>query len=196
MQPTRNMPERWKPVVGFEGIYEVSDQGGVRSIDRTIVCKDGRYIPAKGKMLAPFEDRHGYLRATLSRDGRSRKYFVHRLVLDAFVGPKQDGEETRHLDGDRANNFLCNLEYGTGSQNTLDKVKHGTHLQASRTHCPHGHLLEEPNLVKSQKALGWRSCLACARGRSYVSRNPHLAPQVKEICDRYHEEILSLGGAA
>lgn len=194
--------ETWKPVVGFEGSYEVSDKGRVRSLDRTIVRSDGVLLPRKGKMLSLEIDRHGYPRARPSEGGKNKPHPVHKLVLAAFVGPREEGMECRHLDGNPKNNYVANLAYGTASQNTLDQVRHGTHYLASRKRCPRGHVLEYPNLVGKGKKLGYRACLACQRATSYMYLKPHLSGRLKEISDQYYEKIMDqdqaghLGGAA
>lgn len=123
--------ERWKPVLGFEGAYEVSDFGRVRSCDRQAVyvrIVDGQPQKAtrlrRGTLLRPGTVKSGHQLVSLGR-GASR--LVHRLVLDAFVGPKPPGHEGCHGDGNPANNRLDNLRWGTRSDNVQDAVRHGTH---------------------------------------------------------------------
>lgn len=106
--------ERWLPVVGWEGLYEVSDFGRVRSI------KGGRSRPLKHEIL------NGYHRAALSRANSSKKIFVHRLVLSAFVGPCPEGMEACHNDGNRQNNAVSNLRWDTAKANSADRDRHGT----------------------------------------------------------------------
>lgn len=123
--------ENWKAVPGFEGLYEVSDKGRVRSLDRTIqkcVSRNGRVaqLRLRGRVLSPGCDTHGYLFVGLCSDGGRRSVLVHCLVLDAFVGPKRSGQECRHLGGNRTNNALSNLAWGTALENSLDKKRHGT----------------------------------------------------------------------
>lgn len=158
--------EHWKPVVGFEGLYEVSDHGRVRSLDR-MTARGLR----KGQMMKPFALDTGHLRVRLSRDGRGSGPLVHRLVLEAFVGPCPDGQEGCHSDGNPENNHVGNLRWATRSENQLDSVRHGTHQWARRTHCPRGHDLEHPNLVPSEYVKGTRSCLACSRAKSIARVN-------------------------
>lgn len=122
--------EIWKPVVGYEGLYEVSDQGRVRSLPRVVENK-GRWKRCKsrvhGRMLDPTQDDSGRLSVMLSRDGKARRYKVHRIVLNTFVGPRPPGMECRHFpDRDQKNNRLTNLSWGTHIENELDKVVHGT----------------------------------------------------------------------
>ena len=107
--------ENWKPVVGYEGLYEVSDQGRVRSVDR--ITRDGRRW--KGRVLSTNKVSTGYLRAVLSVDGKYNHVYVHRLVADAFVPNPQGKLEVNHKDGNKKNNVASNLEWVTHSENGL-----------------------------------------------------------------------------
>ena len=102
--------ERWLPVVGWEGLYEVSDLGNVRSLRR--VLKPGL--------------RKGYLAVTLWRDGKGQHWQVHRLVATAFIGPCPPGMETLHGPGGMFDNRPANLSFGTHRQNIQDKIRDGT----------------------------------------------------------------------
>ncbi len=122
--------ERWLPVVGFEEAYQVSDLGRVRSLDRQRAYRCFGYEGVRlfpGRLLGQRLDRHGYLVVALSLPGaklRLRK--VHILVLEAFSRPHVSGEQTRHLDGTRDNNRLSNLAWGTATENSDDRNRHGT----------------------------------------------------------------------
>ncbi|HUK73043.1 MAG TPA: NUMOD4 domain-containing protein [Streptosporangiaceae bacterium] len=109
--------EVWEPVPGWPG-YEVSDGGGVRSVDR--VLGDGR--SCGGEVLAQRRGRKGYLRVTLRDGARSWTADVHVLVMLTFKGQCPDGKEIRHL-GRQDDNRLVKLAYGTHSQNERDKRK-------------------------------------------------------------------------
>lgn len=102
--------ENWRPVVGYEGIYEVSDLGRVKRIKPEANTYNGRILT-----IATFK--RGYQYTTLLKQGKPRKHRIHRLVLAAFVGPIPEGYEVNHIDGNRANNSLSNLEYVTHSEN-------------------------------------------------------------------------------
>lgn len=125
--------ENWLPVVGYEGLYEVSDHGNVRSVDRTVEGRNGVSLPVKGRDLTLTADRYGYPTAHLYAPGvKPFTVKTHRLVLEAFVGPRPAGGVCRHLDGTRANNHISNLVWGTSAENAADMVLHGTRVIASQ----------------------------------------------------------------
>lgn len=119
---------KWKDVPGYEGLYEISDGGQVRTKKRTWFSGPEHRIArsVKTKLKAVQPDKNGYMRVTLSKKGKKRRVSVHTLVLNAFVGPAPAGQECRHLDGDNGNNKLDNLCWGTPKQNAADRKKHGT----------------------------------------------------------------------
>lgn len=160
--------ERWLKVPGYETLYEVSDLGRVRSVDRT-VCRGRTLVRLSGKPKAQKQHRDGYRVVGLSRDGAARSMSVHTLVAGAFLGPCPEGLEVRHLDGDPANNILSNLAYGTRAENMRDKARHGTHHNLAKTHCPQGHPYDEENTCRKN---GRRSCRACAREYARSRRTP------------------------
>jgi hypothetical protein len=117
------MTESWRPIPGYEGAYEASDLGNIRSLNR-ITDRGRRW---RGKVMTPTAMQNGYLIVTLWRDGKQRTRLVHRLVLMAFEGAPPHGTEGLHADADRANNALTNLSWGSHSENQYDQVRHGTH---------------------------------------------------------------------
>ena len=126
-----NSTEKWLPVVGYEGLYEVSDQGRIRSVDRFIIRSGkwkGHKYWLKGRLLL-FMNNKGYSRVGLRKNNKQKPHHVHRLVLESFLGPCPTGMECRHFpDNDRSNNNLCNLSWSTRKQNQADKNIHGTQL--------------------------------------------------------------------
>lgn len=113
------MKEKWRDVVGYERIYQVSDYGLVRRIGKG----SGTWV---GRILKANLDINGRSRTDLWKNGKRKTSKIHRLVLEAFVGPCPSGMVTRHLDGNPKNNKLNNLKWGTHSENTQDSIKHGT----------------------------------------------------------------------
>lgn len=122
------MTEIWKPVVGWEGLYEVSDRGRMRSVDRLTVFQIKGVSAtrfSRGKILKP-RMTGGYLRVNLCGSGGIIKHkMVHIAVLDAFIGPCPEGLQARHLDGNATNPRLGNLKWGTWEENAEDKRRHG-----------------------------------------------------------------------
>jgi hypothetical protein len=130
------MSERWVPVVGFEGRYEVSDLGRVRSLDRKIKCPTGRYGPRvvfrKGVIISDVRASKGYRQVKMTKNGEGTTRKVHVLVAAAFIGPRPEGHHVCHIDGDKTNNRPSNLYYGTPKENKADCLARGTHAHGSR----------------------------------------------------------------
>ena len=103
--------EDWRAVPGFEDLYEVSDLGRVKSLARLKRGRGNRMNPLRERILKATPC-YGYLQVGLSEDGQVTYKKVHALVLTAFVGPRPEGMESRHLNGDRRDNHLANLCWG------------------------------------------------------------------------------------
>ena len=116
------MYEVWRPVVGWEGLYEASSLGRVRSLPRE---RNGRAYG--GRLLtAVLNPRYYVVRLQDSGTGRSRSESVHALVAAAFLGPRPKGMVVRHGRGGRLDNSIANLSYGTQQENIYDKRRDGT----------------------------------------------------------------------
>lgn len=118
------MEEIWKPIVGWEGLYEVSNLGNVRSVDRYVMQRD--YVRfCKGKMLKPTLHKTNYYIVTLRNSGIQKVSKVHQLVMNTF-NPKPSNQklEINHIDGDKKNNRLENLEWCTHKENLQHASKH------------------------------------------------------------------------
>lgn len=116
------MSEIWKDVIGYEGLYRVSNAGNIKRI------ANGRGRCVAGSILRPIVDSRGYLVVNLHKMGRQRQMQIHTLVLEAFVGPRPQNLEACHNDGNKINPKLNNLRWDTHSANQLDAVAHGTHV--------------------------------------------------------------------
>lgn len=155
---TRVTSEEWRPVVGYEGLYEVSDYGRVRSLDRWVTRGSAHHVQP-GRVLRPGTTKGGHQLVALSVNGVATSLFVHRLVLAAFVGPCPDGMEGLHWDDDKLNNKLTNLRYGTRGDNLRDMVRNGRHWQAKKTHCKRGHEFTPENTFS--QGGNRRGCITC-----------------------------------
>ncbi len=111
------MKEIWKDIEGYEGYYQVSNLGNIRSLDRTIKRSDGVIHMRKGKAMAKRISTDGYVIAKLSMNGRSKSVGVHILVARHFIPNPNNYSEINHKDCNRKNNFVDNLEWCTHQQN-------------------------------------------------------------------------------
>lgn len=128
------MTEEWRDVVGWEGLYRVSNTGDVRSLDRTVAGKLGSTRVIKAKPVKHDVRKDGYHFVKLMCGNHTQHYYIHRMVLDAFVESQPDGMEACHNDGDRENNAVTNLRWDTRKNNHADKVRHGTQLVGADHH--------------------------------------------------------------
>lgn len=144
--------EEWRDVVGYEGLYEISDYGCVRSRHggkvRYMKCKKGK---------------NGYLRICLSKNGKGKTFLVHRLVYTVFNGTIAEGYEIDHIDGDKTNNNLRNLRAVTPRENQWNSVTRARYLEAMK------------KLPENQE---WRNNLREAAKRR--AENPHWLNNVRQ----------------
>ena len=152
--------ESWKPVLGWEGYYEVSDLGNVKTVARTAMRKNGSPIPVKERVLSQAADKQGRKIVCLKRGGSAKMRRVHTLVAEAFIEEVPEGKVVCHLDGNASNNKLSNLRVDTQSSNIYDSIEHGTHFNAGKTECPQGHEYTEENTTWYRNM---RYCRACRR---------------------------------
>lgn len=162
-RPPSALPnERWLPVAKYEGLYSISNFGRVRSEGRVVQKIDGTTQAVHARLLSAVPDRKGYLRVNLFRENIGATCYIHQLMMEAFVGPAPLGLLIRHLNGDQSDNRLPNLCYGTDSENQLDTVRHGTHHNSRKTHCPQHHPYTDENTYIHR---GRRRCRTCMRAR-------------------------------
>ena len=112
------MNEEWRPVVGYEGLYEVSSTGNVK----TVFERANGSLP---RLLKPYRPKGDYARTGLTKNGKVKMLYIHRLVARAFIGECPKGCEVNHIDHDRTNNHYFNLEYVTRKENIAWSMKAG-----------------------------------------------------------------------
>lgn len=127
--------ESWKPVVGYESRYEISDLGRVRSLPR-------------GNFLKHSSSGRGYASVKLSMSGVSKTCYVHHLVAEAFIGPRPAGLDICHNNGDIRDPRAVNLRYDTRNANMRDSLEHGTHRSVAHLKCRKGHDLTPENTYR------------------------------------------------
>lgn len=189
------MSEEWRDIPERSG-YQASSHGRIRSIDRQInvassASSSGYPRLVRGTVLRVWPDQQGYLQVRLGRNIHGK---VHLLVAQAFHGSRPPGAEACHNDGDHLNNRPENIRWDTPSSNKLDTVRHGTHVQARKTHCPRRHELTHPNLTVWGIRVGKRSCLACYKAASFLRR--HAGSDMQTESDRFYAELLGTSGKA
>lgn len=119
------MKEKWMPIKNYEGFYEVSDKGRVRSLDRYVNGKHKNKAFRKGRVLKPEKVQAGYYRVELQKNGFKKRLYVHRLVADSFIPNPHNKPQVNHINSMRDDNIVYNLEWVTPKENIIHGVEHG-----------------------------------------------------------------------
>ena len=146
-----NSNEQWRDVVGYEGVYQVSDHGRVKRVLQSKGTRPGLLKPSPSGQA-------GYPSVALWRNNKGKRVTVHRLVALAFLGDGV-GLEVCHRDDDNNNNHVSNLRWDTHSENHLDITRNGNRP----THCPRGHEYTPENSYITKK--GYKECKVCRKRR-------------------------------
>jgi RNA recognition motif-containing protein len=117
--------EIWKDIEGYEGYYQVSNLGQIKSLTREVKRLDSKKGFYKSKVLKLAKDQKGYLRVVLTKESKRKTFKVHRIVCNHFLFDSIEGKEINHLDGDKTNNAWYNLEVCSSSQNAIHAIKTG-----------------------------------------------------------------------
>lgn len=125
----------WATVAGYEGLYEVSDTGLIRSLNRNVPNSSKSFRPIPGRIIKPYVRPSGYHTVKLAKGRKKTSFYVHRLVTEAFHGKGSTGQEVLHRDGDKGSNCASNLSWGTRLENMADRNRLGESACGER----HGH---------------------------------------------------------
>ena len=117
--------EVWKDIVGYEGLYQVSNMGNVRSLVRYIDGINGGTVRYGGHRIKPMYSKKGYQTLRLSKNGKVKGFQVHRLVASAFIPNEECKPQVNHINGIKDDNRECNLEWCTNGENQLHAIKNG-----------------------------------------------------------------------
>ena len=176
---SKNQPEIWKSITGYENSHEISNHGRVRSIDRTII-RNNKPARLKGRILKHTLISGGYPSVMFKFYGS--RYYVHRLVAEHFIENTEDKSQINHKDGNKLNNYVDNLEWVTQSENMLHSFKHlghkkwmlgrrGKEVYNSRavigTHIKTGEILELECITEGYRKYGFSPSNVCACCRGY-----------------------------
>lgn len=164
--------EEWRPVVGFEGYYEVSNHGRVRTVEHYArKGHGGTRRLVKSRIRKAFPAYGGHLGLILSRGPERIRGRVHVMVALAFLGPRPEGLDVCHNNGNPTDNRVENLRYDTKSSNMYDKQKHGTDHYACRNHCSAGHEYTSDNTrIRVRDGHISRVCRQCEKEASVKKR--------------------------
>ena len=124
------MNEQWKDVSGYEGLYQVSNLGNVKALEREVLGKDGKIYHYKERILKSFYNDTGYLHVALHKNGKRKTCKVHRLVAQAFIPNPNNLPIINHRDENKSNNLYTNLEWCDHKYNT----NYGTRTERWREH--------------------------------------------------------------
>lgn len=116
--------ETFVEIIDYENLYQISDFGRVKSLKRVTISKNGRKYFIKEKILSPVNNQ-GYEQVTLSKNGKIKRFSVHRLVASAFIENPKNKKCVNHKDFNRSNNYKSNLEWSTYSENTIHAIENG-----------------------------------------------------------------------
>lgn len=171
------MSEEWRPVTGYEGLYEVSSWGQVKRVGKGRGTRTGILSPGKGHHLS----------VTLTKGGVQKRFLIHRLVAQAFIPNPKGDPWVLHWDDNPSNNKVANLRWGTPKQNSGDSKRNNR--RGVRESCPRGHRYTPENLVKyAFSKRGVKVCKACSRATDYArARGLEFDPSV---ADRKYLDVL------
>lgn len=181
------MTEIWRDIPKYEGYYQVSNLGKVKSVKRTIKYKDGRIYKYHSKILKPKKDTKGYLQVSFNVNGLKSNHRIHRLVAETFIGkPKGKLISVNHIDGVKTNNNLANLEWVTYSENTkkghelglFDKAVEKTRKRMLNNQYNSKSVVLEIKATNEQ--IKFNSARKASRAMGY--------------CENYFTQLLRIGG--
>lgn len=126
--------ENWKDIKGYEGLYQISDLGRVKSLERDVYCQNGIVRHIEEKILASSLDGGGYPLVHLCKNRKSKTILVHRLVAEAFIPNPENNPQVNHKDENPLNNFVENLEWCTARYNTNFGTRNERMIQNRRSY--------------------------------------------------------------
>lgn len=168
--------EEWKPVVGYEGLYEVSNYGRVKSLERLELCGNKWFRKRKEKLLQQCAKENDYLIVTLCNSTGHKMFYVHRLVAMAFIPNPNNLPQVNHKDEDKTNNHVDNLEWCTARYNST----YGTHVkrvaekQSIKVRCiENGIVYDSGKEAARQLNINDGKILKCCSGKSKQTYGYH-----------------------
>lgn len=118
--------ENWRDIPGYEGLYQVSDLGNVKSLNRIVKHSTSGYLTLKEKLLKPRKSTQDRKYVDLNKNKITKRFYIHTLVAQTFIGERPEGYDICHISGDNQDNRLVNLRYDTKGQNQIDIYRQGS----------------------------------------------------------------------
>ena len=137
--------EHWKPIIGFEGLYEISDLGRVKSLSRYVKSKANSKMKIPERILKTGKNKCGYALVVLMKNNKRHNKLVHRLVAKAFINNPENYAVVNHIDGNKHNNSLENLEWCTSKENIHHAMRIG--LRNDKGENNWGHKLSNEQVI-------------------------------------------------
>lgn len=171
------MPEVWKDILGYETHYQVSDMGRVRGKARNAPCRGGKTRKVKEKVKKLFLNKSGYQITTLSLNSKFATFTVHQLVAMAFLPNFNKGTEINHIDGNRANNCVTNLEVSNPSHNQFHAVRTGLRIKSGSSKYHNVSYMNNPKAIRKwaacikhngKSSFGWKTFMTELEAAQYV----------------------------
>jgi hypothetical protein len=152
--------EIWRDIIGYEGLYQVSNMGRVKSLERDVASKNGSKRTVREQILKSNTNQDGYLQVSLYYSGKMKTFKIHRLVCEAFHENPKNKPCVNHIDENKTNNAASNLEWCTYEENN----NHGTHT--ARISKPVGQYTRDGKLIKI-----WQSASEVERQLGFATQN-------------------------
>ena len=176
------MTEVWKDIAGYEGLYQVSNLGRVKSLPRELKRFTDRKCLAKERILTAHPNSKGYLRIQLKKDGKTEQRFLHRLVAEAFIPNPSNKGEVNHIDNAPTNNKAENLEWTTHKENMEWSSKCGRYDHLKEQRSKYGKM----NISKARKCVERKVCL--------IDENGNVIKEYSTLTDACKDYGLDGGG--
>lgn len=170
----KEITEIWKDVPGYEGIYQVNNIGVVKSLDRFVVFKNGQRSFRSGKTLVSIKTHKRCHKVFVSKNGKTRGMFVHRIVAMAFIPNPENKPQVNHINGNRSDNGVENLEWVTGMENIIHALQTGLHnnrgQDSPRAKLTDAMVIDIRNDSRPQKEIATQYNVSCTCIRDIKSR--------------------------
>lgn len=166
------MSEQWKDIKEYEGLYQISNYGRIKSLNRIIICSDGQLKPIKEKYIKFGNNGTGYKFCYLWKNNKSTRFYIHRLVAEYFVENinKDIYNQVNHIDGNRSNNYYKNLEWCSPSMNMFDSYKR---YNFNTRHRPLIQIYDDNEIVFYKSRKEYNTKYNCSAARN-IRRNKKL----------------------